>query len=78
MTDETGLPEFWAIQYLLLPEDLREAGLRATALNFCCGPEGILKDYEKEFPKVLALLKGMESASVMPFKPKAVPDDASG
>ena len=70
--------EFWAVAHMRFPEGAeRDEARRAVALNFCCGPDGILKDYKDQFPAILALLKGSES-NVVPFVPKAVPDDASG
>lgn len=65
---DDDMPPFWAIQYLKLPLEAREAGLRATALNFCCGPDGILKDFEKEFPVILGLLRGDFVNNVTPLR----------
>lgn len=78
-------PQFWAIQYLRLPEDVREEARRATALNFCTNMEtGLNKDWEKQFETVLAKLKGESVNNVSPLtknQPRfaIVPnDDATG
>lgn len=76
-SDDGAGTEFWAVAHLCFPEGAeRDEARRAVALNFCCGPDGLLKDFEKEFPKVLALLRASDS-NVTPFKPKVV-DDPSG
>ena len=67
--------EFWAVAHMRFPEGAdRDEARRAVALNFCCGPDGILKDYEKHFPTILALLRGSDS-NVTPFKPRVIDDE---
>lgn len=73
-------PQFWAIQFLMLPDGpLREEGRRATALNFCTNMDtGLNKDWAAQFETVLAKLKGEAPSNVTAFKPRAVDGDNTG
>ena len=77
MIEQFDQPEFWAVAHMRFPEGAeRDEARRAVALNFCCGPDGILKDYEKQFPIILALLRNDEpKATVTPFQLKVVVDE---
>lgn len=55
--DFSGVSGTWCLAYLLLPSEDRELAMRATALNFLSTSDGLPKDWEKEFPKVLACMR---------------------
>lgn len=85
LSDEQSKPDFWAINYLTLPEALRDEGRRATALNFVTSAEaGLIKDWETLFERVLAKLRGDSVNNVSPLtqnKPTlsiVSPDDHTG
>lgn len=77
--DFSGVSGTWCLAYLLLPSEDRELAMRATALNFLSTSDGLPKDWEKEFPKVLACMRAPDSnpSNVSQFKPRVV-DDPSG
>ena len=65
----------WVLAHLILPADVRERALYATAMNFLVTNEGTLfKDWQTEFPKVVAALRDgpliPASGSVAPFPAK--------
>jgi hypothetical protein len=75
--DLNGVAGTWCLAYLFLPEADRDAGRRATALNMLTTSEGLPKDWEAQFPKVLAALDGGDPkpGNVVPFKPRLVVDN---
>lgn len=80
MEDEITGTGFWAIDYLTLPPDKIDEGRRVTALNFCAGAEsGLGKDWEGQFERVLAKIKGDTPQNIKPIRPTlSIASDNSG
>lgn len=75
--DLSGVSGTWCLAHLFLPEDLRDRGLYATAMNFLVNAEGALvPGWDVMFPKVVdALRNGPPQNPVATFPSNGPPQN---